>query len=68
MKRLTAAEVAEQLYVEQATVCRWAAAGTLRGFKVGRRWLFDQPDVDAFATRKPSRPEAPTRRRRRRAA
>jgi excisionase family DNA binding protein len=66
--RLTVDEVATQLHVKPETVCRWAAAGDLRGFKVGRRWLFHQDDVDAFVESGKNRAQQPARRRRRRAA
>lgn len=69
MNRLTAEQVAAALYVKPATVSRWAAAGKLRGSKVGMRWLFTQDDVDAFVeSRVPVTAPAVTRRRRRRAA
>lgn len=68
MNRLETAEVAMQLRVQPETVCRWAASDALRGFKVGRRWLFTQEDVDAFVESGRNRPSEPARRRRRRAA
>lgn len=65
--RLTSEEVAEQLRVDDPkTIQRWTRAGHLRGCKVGRRWLYEQADVDAFIDKGQSR--APERRRRRRAA
>jgi excisionase family DNA binding protein len=66
MNRLTVEEVAAILHAEQRTVRLWTRAGHLRGCKVGRRWLYEQADVDAFIDKGQSR--APERRRRRRAA
>lgn len=66
MNRLTVEEVAAILHAEARTVRLWTRAGHLRGCKVGRRWLYEQADVDAFIDKGQSR--APERRRRRRAA
>lgn len=68
MNRLTVDEVAAELHVKPATVCRWAAAKDLRGFKVGRRWLFAREDVEDFVVTGRNRSPEPARRRRRRAA
>lgn len=64
--RLTAEEVADQLRAEVRSIRAWTRAGHLRGCKVGRRWLYEQADIDAFVDNGQSR--APQRRRRRRAA
>lgn len=66
--RLTSEQVAEQLHVEAYTVREWAKAGTLRGTKPGKRWLFEQADVDALLDAAENRPREGDRRRRRRVA
>jgi excisionase family DNA binding protein len=66
-ERLTVEQVAAQLHVEPYTVRAYAKAELLRGYKPGKRWLFDQADVDAFLEAGQNRPRE-TRRRRRRAA
>ena len=65
-RRLTTEDVAAQLHIKPYQVCALANLGALRGFKPGRRWLFDQADVDAYVEAGQNR--APERRRRRRAA
>lgn len=64
MNRLTVAEVAEQLHAEERTVRMWTRSGILRGCKVGRRWLYEQADVDAFVDNGQSKARASRRRRR----
>jgi excisionase family DNA binding protein len=67
-QRLTVEQVASQLHVADYTVRAWAKAGILRGSKPGKRWLFDQADVDALLEAAENRPRETPRRRRRRAA
>lgn len=66
MNRLTVEEVAPLLHADVRSVRLWTRAGHLRGCKVGRRWLYELADVEAFIDKGQSR--APERRRRRRAA
>lgn len=65
-RRLTAEEVAAQLHCEPETVCRKAAAGEIKAFKPGKRWLFEQADVDAYVRSSPNEARTTTTRRRRR--
>lgn len=66
--KLTAEEVGEQYRVGAATVTDWARSGSIRASKVGRRWLFEQSDVDAYFAARSNAPKAATtvRRKRRR--
>lgn len=65
---LTVEQVAAKLHTSPYTVRGYAKAGTLRGSKPGKRWLFDPADVDAFLEAAQNRPRETERRRRRRAA
>ena len=67
-QKLTVEQVAAQLNASPYTVRQWAKAHTLRGCKPGKRWLFEQVDVDAFLEAGQNRPRETERRRRRRAA
>ena len=62
--RLTTEEVAAALRVEPYTVRHWTRSKALRGFKVGRRWLYDEADVAAFEKAGQNRPVESRRRRR----
>ena len=66
-------DVAAKLRIQPATAARWAAAGKIRGHKVGHRWLFEPDAVDeCFQARvhqpTPTEESEPARRRRRRVA
>lgn len=50
-KLFTALEVSGMLRVHVESVKRWAAAGTLKGMKVGGRWRFNIVDVEDFQRR-----------------
>jgi excisionase family DNA binding protein len=65
---LTVDQVASILNVRPYTVRDYAKSGALRGSKPGKRWLFEQADVDAFVESAQNRPRETERRRRRRAA
>jgi len=65
---LTVEQVAAQLNASPYTVRGYAKSGALRGSKPGKRWLFEQADVDAFLEAGENRPRETERRRRRRAA
>ena len=65
---LTVEQVASQLNASSYTVRGYAKSGALRGSKPGKRWLFEQADVDAFLEAGENRPRETARRRRRRAA
>ncbi len=45
---LTVKDVAEYLKVNQRTVYRMAAAGTIPAFKVGSSWRFKQSDINKW--------------------
>lgn len=60
-------QVASQLKCSPWAVRDWAKSGDLRGSKPGKRWLFEQADVDAFLEAGENRPRETPRRRRRRA-
>ena len=62
---LTTDEAAARLRVAPYTVRDWAKAGTLRGSKPGKSWLFDPAEVEALLESAENKPR-PTRRRRRR--
>jgi excisionase family DNA binding protein len=61
-------DVAAQLKCSPWAVRDYAKAGDLRGSKPGKRWLFEQADVDAFVRAAENRPRETPRRRRRRVA
>jgi len=65
---LTVEQVASLLHATPYTVRSYAKAETLRGYKPGKRWLFDPADVEAFLEAAQNRPRETGRRRRRRAA
>ena len=67
-KTLTTEQVAHLLNVSPYTVRGYAKAEILRGSKPGKRWLFEQADVDNFLEVSENRPRTTERRRRRRAA
>ena len=45
---LTIQEVADSLNLHYMTVSRWLPNGTLKGYKVGRKWHVLPVDLDAF--------------------
>lgn len=45
---LTTEEIAKLLRTSPETVRYWVHIGKLKGFKLGRRRLFDQSEIDAF--------------------
>jgi excisionase family DNA binding protein len=47
---LTTEEVAERLRTGKETVRYWKHIGKIRGFKVGRRVLYDEAEIDALVT------------------
>ena len=51
-QRLTAAEVAEYFTCAQSTVEAEAAAGKLRGTKIGEGWIFRAEDVAEYFARR----------------
>lgn len=56
---MTLREVADFLKVHPNTIYRLARTGKLPAFKVGTDWRFQRSAVDAWASRKSSRPAAP---------
>lgn len=46
---LTTKKVADRLGVTDARVRQLAIAGTLRGEKAGRDWLFEEAEVERYA-------------------
>lgn len=46
---LTPIEAAKILGLAQSGVCRYCQSGRLKATKVGRQWLIDRKDLDAFA-------------------
>jgi excisionase family DNA binding protein len=48
-KLVTTAEVARQLHRAERTVRRWVAMGRLRGQKVGRSWVVEEPSVASLS-------------------
>ena len=67
-RTLTTEQVALLLNASAYTVRGYAKSVALRGSKPGKRWLFEQSDVDAFLEAGENRPRETERRRRRRAA
>lgn len=61
---LTSAEVAPLLKTSPRQVTILCAKGELRGSKVGRQWLIDPADVDAFLEERANRARRRPRRRR----
>jgi excisionase family DNA binding protein len=49
-RNLTTEEVAERFRTVPETVRYWRHIGKIRGFKVGRRVLYDEAEVDALVT------------------
>lgn len=45
---LTAVEVARILDTSEQQVCRWAAAGTIPGVRIGRLWRFSKTRIEAL--------------------
>ncbi|QLQ11898.1 MAG: helix-turn-helix domain-containing protein [Nocardioidaceae bacterium] len=45
---MTTEEIAKLLRTSPETVRYWVHIGKLKGFKLGRRRLFDQSEIDAF--------------------
>lgn len=64
--KLTAEEVGEHYRVGARTANDWARSGAIRASKIGRRWLFDAADVDAFFAARSNAPKAATTARRKR--
>lgn len=50
MVRLSLQQVAEWLHVSDSTVRRMLDSGDLAGYKVGRRWWFDEAAVEQYRT------------------
>lgn len=63
MDTLTVEQTADYLKVHPRTIQLLARKGTLRGAKIGRRWVFRRTDIDAFlegnmAKKRAGRPRA----------
>ena len=56
---LTTEEVAERFRTGKETVRYWKHIGKIRGFKVGRRVLYDETEVQRLIA-EARQPEAPT--------
>lgn len=45
---LTSGEVLDILKISRSTLHLWLKAGKLKGYKVGRRWLFKRSEIEAM--------------------
>jgi len=55
---LDAESVGELLHLTPQTVRVYAREGKIRALKVGKRWLFQRPDVEAFLAQQAMRQPA----------
>lgn len=55
---LTSREVLDILKISRSTLHLWLKAGKLKGYKVGRRWLFKRDEIEALVEASVRRPKA----------